>query len=136
MKISSSMPYFDIKTTNARIDIQFEPLRLKVEREPAKMRVHHTRPKMKVNWKKVQAQCGLRSPAAQRRHTQPVSYTHLAEYSKDVSAMLRRDDNNNEFADRMNKMTARQEAKTVAQSEKAAHARVRGDQERLSLIHI
>ena len=34
------------------------------------MRVHHTRPKMKVNWKKVQAQCGLRSPAAQRRHTQ------------------------------------------------------------------
>lgn len=55
-----------------------------------------------------------------------------AEYSKDVSAMLRRDDNNNEFADRMNKMTARQEAKTVAQSEKAAHARVRGDQERES----
>lgn len=53
-----------------------------------------------------------------------------AEYSKDVSAMLRRDELSNEFADRMNKLNARQEAKTVAQLEKAEHARVRGDQEK------
>lgn len=53
-----------------------------------------------------------------------------AEYSKDVSAMLRRDELANEFADRMNKLNAQQEAKTVSHLEKAEHARVRGDQER------
>lgn len=53
-----------------------------------------------------------------------------AEYSKDVSAMLRRDELNNEFADRMNKLNAQQEAKTVSQLEKTEHARIRGDQEK------
>lgn len=70
MKVSNPMPYFDIHTTNAQIHVKSEPLRLKVESEPARMRVRRTRPKMKVNWKKVQEQCGLKSPAAQRRYMQ------------------------------------------------------------------
>jgi len=52
------------------------------------------------------------------------------EYTKDVSAMLRRDDVNNDFAGRMNKLTAQQDAKTVAQTEKAEQSRIRGEQER------
>lgn len=53
----------------------------------------------------------------------------VTEYSKDVSAALHRDELANEFADRMNKLNARQEAKTVSQLEKAEHARVNADQE-------
>lgn len=54
----------------------------------------------------------------------------VTEYTKDVSAMLRRDQLANEFADRMNKLNAEQEARTVSQLEKAESARVNGDQER------
>ena len=54
------------------------------------------------------------------------------EYSKDVNAMLRRDELANEFADRMNKINTRQETKTVTHLEKAEHARVNGDQEKES----
>lgn len=57
--------------------------------------------------------------------------THrVTEYSKEVSAALRRDDLANEFADRLNKLNAQQEAKTVSQLEKAEHSRVNADQER------
>ncbi len=53
----------------------------------------------------------------------------VTEYSKDVSATLHRDELANEFADRMNKLNAQQEAKTVSHLEKAEHARVNADQE-------
>ncbi len=53
----------------------------------------------------------------------------VTEYSKDVSAALHRDELANEFADRMNKLNAQQEAKTVSQLEKAENARVNADQE-------
>ncbi|MEA5058894.1 MAG: hypothetical protein EOM66_04950 [Clostridia bacterium] len=53
-----------------------------------------------------------------------------AEYSKDVSAMLRRDELANEFADRMSKLNAQQEAKTVSHLEKTEQALIRGDQEK------
>lgn len=54
----------------------------------------------------------------------------VTEYSKDVTAMLRRDQLANEFADRMNKLNAQQEARTVSQLEKAERARINADQER------
>lgn len=54
----------------------------------------------------------------------------VTEYSKDMNALLHRDELANEFADRMNKLNARQEAKTVSQLEKAEHSRVNSEQER------
>ena len=53
-----------------------------------------------------------------------------ADYSKDVSTMLRKDELANEFADRMNKLNAQQEIKTVSHLGKAEHAQVHGDQEK------
>ncbi len=53
-----------------------------------------------------------------------------AEYSKDVSVMLRRDEVANEFADRINRLNVQQETQTVTQPEKAAHGRINRDEER------
>ncbi len=53
-----------------------------------------------------------------------------AEYSKDVSTMLRKDELGNEFADRMNKLNAQKEAQTVSHLEKMVHTQVHGDSER------
>lgn len=72
LQVSGSRPYFDIKTTNAKVEIHNEPLRLKVEREPARMHVRRTRPKMKVDWDRVRNESGLKTPSAQRRHMQQV----------------------------------------------------------------
>ena len=47
-----------------------------------------------------------------------------AEYSKDVSAMLRRDEVANEFASRMNRLNVQQEMQAVSQLEKAEQQRV------------
>lgn len=77
MRVVASLPYFDIKTTNAKVEIRNDPLRLKVEREPARMHVHRTRPKMKVNWTKVRNESGLRSTSAQRKHMQQM-YRRMA----------------------------------------------------------
>ena len=52
-----------------------------------------------------------------------------AEYSKDVSAMLRRDEVANEFASRMNRLNVQQEMQAVSQLEKAEQQRVRRDAE-------
>ena len=53
-----------------------------------------------------------------------------AEYSKDMSAMLRRDELANDFANRLNRLNTEQETKTVTQMEKAAQKRVNADEER------
>jgi L-lactate utilization protein LutC len=58
-----------------------------------------------------------------------VMTTRAAEYSKDVSAMLRKDELANAFADRMSKLNAQQQATTVSQLDKAEQAKVRTDQQ-------
>ena len=59
-----------------------------------------------------------------------VMTNRAAEYSKDVSAMLRRDEVANDFANRLNRLNTEQETKTVTQMEKAAQGRINADDER------
>lgn len=70
MRVRNPLPYVDINTTNAVVEIRNHPVRLKVESEPAQMRVKRTAPTFKVNWKALRAQSGQRSPDYQRRHMQ------------------------------------------------------------------
>jgi len=54
--------------------------------------------------------------------------THrAAEYTKDMSAIMRRDEVSNEFAGRMSSLNAEQEIKTVSQAEKAEQGRIDRD---------
>ncbi len=52
--------------------------------------------------------------------------THRAvEYTKDVSALLRRDELANEFAGKMNRLATEQETKMVTKTEEANHAKIK-----------
>ncbi|MDL2217222.1 hypothetical protein LJC27_01015 [Christensenellaceae bacterium OttesenSCG-928-M15] len=50
-----------------------------------------------------------------------------AEYSKDVSTMLRRDEVSNDFANRLNRMESEIEQRSVTETDKMEHKRVNAD---------